>query len=123
MLPFSASVSEEAMNRKTRIEQALTDALSPLHLEVSDESHMHNVPVGAESHFKVMLVSERFAGERLIARHRLINGLLRGEFDGGLHALAIHAWTPEEWFEKGGGSAPASPQCLGGSKAELETAG
>ena len=52
---------------------------------------------------------ERFAGEKLIGRHRAVNGLLRDELGGGLHALAIHAWTPEEWFEKGGGPAPASP--------------
>jgi BolA protein len=104
------------MNRKHRIEQTLNDALSPMHLEVIDESHMHNVPEGAESHFKVLVVSERFAGEKLIGRHRAVNGLLRDELGGGLHALAIHAWTPEEWFEKGGGPAPASPECLGGSK-------
>jgi BolA protein len=105
------------MNRKIRIEQTLTEALSPMHLEVIDESHMHSVPAGAESHFKVLVVSERFAGEKLLGRHRAVNGLLRGELDGGLHALAIHAWTPEEWFERGGGTAPESPQCMGGSKA------
>ena len=33
---------------------------------------------------------------------------------GGLHALAIHAWTPEEWFDKG--KAPESPPCEGGGK-------
>jgi BolA protein len=46
-----------------------------------------------------------------------VNGLLRDELAGGLHALSIHAWTPQEWFDKGGGSAPASPECMGGSKA------
>ena len=106
-----------AMSRKTRIEQTLTEALSPMHLQVIDESHMHNVPEGAESHFKVLVVSERFTGEKLIGRHRTVNRLLRDELEGGLHALAIHAWTTEEWFEKGGGAAPASPECLGGSKA------
>jgi BolA protein len=107
------------MSRKQRIEQAIAQALSPTHLEVNDESHMHNVPPGSESHFKVLVVSDSFAGERLIARHRRINALLRDELDGGLHALAIHAWTPEEWFDKGG-AAPASPQCMGGSKAETK---
>jgi len=105
------------MTRKARIEQALTTALSPLELEVTDESYMHNVPEGAESHFKVLVVSNAFADERLVGRHRRVNALLREELDGGLHALSIHAWTPEEWFEKGGGRAPESPQCLGGSKA------
>jgi BolA protein len=107
------------MSRKQRIEQAITEALSPNHLEVADESHMHNVPPGSESHFKVLVVSEDFADERLIARHRRINALLKHELDGGLHALAIHAWTPAEWFDKGG-AAPDSPQCMGGSKAETK---
>lgn len=106
------------MNRKARIEQALTGALTPMHLQVTDESHMHNVPAGAESHFKVLVVSDAFADETRIGRHRRVNALLREELDGGLHALAIHAWTSEEWFEKGGGQAPESPQCMGGGKAD-----
>lgn len=106
------------MTRKARIEQALSGSLSPTHLEVTDESHMHSVPEGAESHFKVLVVSDAFADERLVGRHRKVNALLRGELDSGLHALAIHAWTPEEWFEKGGGRAPESPLCMGGSKTE-----
>lgn len=104
------------MSRKARIEESLTKVLHPLHLEVSDESHMHNVPEGAESHFKVLAVSEAFSGETLIKRHRRVNALMRDELAGGLHALAIHAWTPQEWFDKGGGAAPSSPECLGGSK-------
>jgi BolA protein len=104
------------MSRKTRIEQALSDVLRPMHLEVLDESHMHSVPEGAESHFKVLVVSDTFRDEKLVARHRRVNALLSDELNGGLHALAIHAWTPQEWFDKGGGAAPASPECMGGSK-------
>ena len=103
------------MNRKETIEQRLREALSPLHLEVADESHMHSVPEGAQSHFKVTVVSERFQGEKLIARQRSVNHLLAAELNAGLHALALHTWTPEEWFEKRG-RAPDSPPCLGGSK-------
>ena len=105
------------MSRKQTIEQRLASELSPLHLEVTDESHMHNVPAGAESHFKVLVVSEQFDGERLVGRHRRINALLDDELAGGMHALAIHACTPQEWFDKGGGPAPESPQCQGGAKA------
>jgi len=102
--------------RKDTIEKNLRDNLAPMHLEVEDESHMHNVPDGAESHFKVTVVSEHFAGKMLVARHREINKLLAEEFNQGLHALALHTMTPEEWFKKGG-SSPDSPPCLGGSKA------
>jgi BolA protein len=104
------------MSRQSRIESKLQEALSPVHLEVVDESHMHSVPSGAESHFRVLVVSERFEGQGLVARHRTLNQLLREELQGGLHALALHTWTPEEWLDKGG-AAPQSPPCLGGSKA------
>jgi len=104
------------MSRHDRIEAAVNGTFHPLHLEVVDESRMHSVPEGAESHFKLLVVSEQFAGQGLVARHRAVNALLRSEFESGLHALALHTWTPEEWFERGG-SAPESPPCLGGSKA------
>ncbi len=104
------------MNRKARIEDALKHTFDPMHLEVVDESHMHSVPAGAESHFKILVVSETFADQTLVARHRLLNRALSSELEGGLHAIALHTWTPEEWFAKGG-VAPESPPCQGGSKA------
>jgi BolA family transcriptional regulator, general stress-responsive regulator len=97
------------------IEQKLQAAFAPIHLEVINESHMHSVPPGSESHFKVVLVSDAFDGEKLIARHRRVNQVLRDELDGGIHALALHTLTPDDWFERGG-SVAASPPCLGGSK-------
>lgn len=97
------------------IEQKLKSSFSPLHLEVIDESHNHNVPKGAESHFKVVLVSEDFKGKRLIERHRQVNKVLAEELAGGIHALALHTMSPEDWFNHGG-TVPDSPECLGGSK-------
>lgn len=105
------------MSTRHTIERKLSQALAPMHLEVIDESHMHNVPPGAESHFKVLVVSEAFAGQSLIARHRRVNAALQEELQSGLHALALHTWTPTEWFEKGG-LVPDSPECMGGAKAE-----
>ena len=104
------------MTVQETIEEKLT-TLDPLHLEVVNESGNHNVARGSESHFKVTLVSERFEGMRLLARHRLINELLEAELKGPVHALAIHAYTKENW-EHRFGQAPMSPPCLGGSKAD-----
>ena len=106
--------------RRNTIEEKLKSAFSPLHVDVVDESHTHNVPDGAESHFKVTVVSENFDGKMLVARHREINRLLADEFDKGLHALALHTLTPDEWFAKGG-TIPESPPCLGGSKVGTES--
>lgn len=103
------------MSRKIRIQEALQADLAPTHLDVVDESFRHNVPAGSESHFKVVVVSPAFGGQPLLARHRMVNGLLSAELQEGLHALAIHAWTPEEWRAKGE-TVPDSPPCRGGSK-------
>jgi BolA protein len=103
----------------TTIQQSIQEKLqanfSPLHLEVINESHQHNVPEGSESHFKIVLVSESFEGEKLINRHRLVNKVLTEELQGKIHALSLHTLTPEDWFNRGG-VVSESPKCLGGSK-------
>lgn len=103
------------MSLKATIEDKLIAALAPAYLDVSNESGSHNVPPGSETHFKVVLVADTFAGERLIARHRRVNSLLAAELAGGVHALALHTYTPEEW-EQRFGAVPESPACLGGGR-------
>ena len=102
---------------QSQIEDNLQKALNPLHLEVINESGMHNVPPGSETHFKVIAVSEEFTGKNLVARHRMINQLLTEQLASQVHALSMHTLTPEEWSntEK---SIPDSPLCLGGKKRE-----
>jgi len=97
------------------IERKLQAALVPAHLQVINESHSHNVPKGSETHFKVVAVSSMFEGKALLARHRLINGLLSEELEAGVHALSIVAKTASEW-EKAEGAVPPSPACRGGSQ-------
>ncbi|HTL00471.1 MAG TPA: BolA/IbaG family iron-sulfur metabolism protein [Pseudomonadales bacterium] len=104
------------MTVQSVIETKLTEALSPLHLEVINESGNHSVPAGSESHFKVVLVAAEFEGQRLIARHRRVNGVLADELANSIHALALHTYTEAEWRERFG-AAPMSPPCLGGSHA------
>jgi len=103
------------MSVKEIIELKLAEGLSLLHMEVINESANHNVPVGSESHFKLILVSSAFEGKALLARHRSINVLLADELKNRIHALAIHAYTAEEWADKKG-DAPLSPPCMGGEK-------
>ena len=83
--------------RLQRIEETIASALSLSYLDVADESSGHNVPAGAESHFKVTAVSAVFAGESRINRHRRINALLEREFAAGMHACALHLYSDEEW--------------------------
>jgi BolA protein len=97
-----------------RIEDKLREKLVPAHLEVINESHMHSVPPGSESHFKVVVVSATFEGKSLVQRHRLIYDALGDEMRSTIHALAITSRTPAEWAESD--AVEKSPPCLGGSK-------
>lgn len=103
------------MTMQENIHDKLVAAFSPLHLEVVNETHMHNVPADAESHYKVTVVADEFIDAMLVKRHRAVNAVLKEELQGKIHALALHTMTPDEWFAKGGIS-PESPPCLGGGK-------
>ena len=94
------------------LEQQLIERLQQLsssYLEVVNESSGHGgyFP-GKESHFKVIVVSESFEGLRLVQRHQKIYAVA-GELlsPGKIHALAIHAFLPEEWQ----GQDTSSPNC------------
>lgn len=102
------------MNTQDTIHKKLSNGLPNIHLDIQNESHMHNVPPDSESHFRVVVVSDQFSDMKLLARHRTINKLLEQELSGSIHALALHTYTPEEWKLRGE-SATASPECKGGS--------
>ncbi|BFM11555.1 transcriptional regulator BolA [Simiduia litorea] len=101
------------MRKQDIIVGLLTEALAPLHLSVENESHMHNVPPGSESHFKVQIVSAAFSGKRMVQQHQLVY-VAMGDMMAEIHALALHTLAPDQWH---GQAAGASPNCLGGSKA------
>ncbi len=94
-----------------RVESKLREALAPAHLEVINESYMHKVPKGSETHFKVVVVSDRFEGLSSVKRHQLVYGVLADEMKTkpGIHALAITSRTPSEWAASP--EANVSPKC------------
>lgn len=74
-------------------------ALAPAELEVTDESHLHAGHAGARDgrgHFRVRIVSERFAGLPRLARHRLVYDAVGDLMQTDIHALAVTALTAEE---------------------------
>ncbi len=103
------------MSKQQLIEEKLKQQFSPNFLQVENETHNHNVPADAESHYKVVLVSDEFLEKPLIQRHRLVNKCLADELQNGIHALAIHTFTEKEWSDRGF-TEMASPQCHGGGK-------
>lgn len=90
------------------IEARLRAALSPQRLEIINESdrhagHHHVVDGHAaefdgsgETHLRIRVVADRFAGMSRVDRHRTINALVKDELNAGLHALAIEAAAPGE---------------------------
>jgi BolA protein len=109
------------MQVETALRERLEANFAPLYMELDNESHLHSVPANSETHFRLVLVSAAFAGKRPVARHQAVYALLPDLMAGELHALAMHLYTPEEWDSRGD-SAPASPDCRGGSKAEAGVA-
>ncbi|WP_129135144.1 BolA/IbaG family iron-sulfur metabolism protein [Luteimonas sp. YGD11-2] len=101
-----------------RLRTAL-QVLEPRHLELLDESHMHSR--GTQTHYKAVIVSDAFAGLRAVQRHQKVYGVLGGLMQE-IHALALHAWTPQEWDAREG-AVPDSPHCRGGSRHDAGHAG
>ena len=105
----------------TPIADAITErlqSLQPTVYQLENESMRHaGYFEGKETHFKLTIVSEAFAGKRLVQRHQLVYGLvneLLAQGGGQIHAFAIHAYTPDEWQTTG--QSPASPNCAGKNK-------
>lgn len=89
------------MSVRSTIEAKLVDAFHPKRLAVLDESMQHaghqpDMTGSGETHMRVRIVADAFAGMNRVARHRAITDLLKAEFDAGLHALAIEAAAPDE---------------------------
>ena len=85
--------------RVATIEQLLVTAFSPTELLVKDQSHLHAGHAGAQEgkgHFEVKIVSDRFAGQSRIARHRMIYDALGAFIDSDIHALSINAVSPSD---------------------------
>jgi BolA protein len=83
-----------------RLRDKLTAAFAPARLEIIDESHRHAGHAGArpegETHFRVEIVSARFAGQSRVARQRLVYAALADELKDRVHALSLSTLAPEE---------------------------
>jgi BolA protein len=83
-----------------RIESILKQDFEPLHLVLTDDSARHAGHAGARDgggHFHVLIVSSRFEGQALVARHRLVNQALGEMIGAEIHALGLRTLAPAEW--------------------------
>lgn len=86
--------AEQTMREKLMVE------LEPIRLDILNESHLHaghrSSPGTGESHFRILIVSSKFAGKSRVDRHRMVNAALAELLQGRVHALAIRALAPGE---------------------------
>ena len=99
--------------REQQIVERLSSILQPSHLEVRNTSHGRR---SDESHFKVVVVSDKFAGVPLVKRHRMVTSAVTndsGKLD--FHSLEIaSAVTPDQWSADS--VVRSSPKCAGNRK-------
>ena len=81
---------------ESQIIDIINDKLSPSVLNLINESFMHNVPPGSESHFKLIVVSDVFKDLTNVKRHQLIYSTLNKIMDE-IHALSIYAFDENEY--------------------------
>ncbi len=92
------------MTRGQAIEARLRQELAAVHVEVIDESHLHEGHAGAREgggHFRVTVVSPRFMGLNRVQAQRLVYHVLQGEMGNEIHALSIKTATPQDWDDAG----------------------
>jgi BolA protein len=88
------------MSAETRLREKLMIALEPTRLDIVNESEMHaghrSSPDTGESHFRIVIVSPKFAGATRVTRHRMVNDAIADELQGRIHALALSTYAPGE---------------------------
>ena len=87
------------MNVAAEIRNRLS-TLEPVQLELEDQSEQHRghagYQAGGNTHWRLTIVSPRFAGQSVVARHRMVYEALGSLMQNPIHALAITARAPEE---------------------------
>lgn len=92
------------MKISEQIQSIIEAGLPVYNMEIKNVSDRHIGHAGhdgsGESHFKLMIVSSAFEDKSKIERHRMVNSLLSGLFEQGLHALQLSLLTKDEWISK-----------------------
>lgn len=88
------------MSAEQSMREKLMMGLNPTRLDIINESELHaghrSSPGTGESHFRILVVSDAFAGKSRVERHRIVNEILAEELAGRIHALALKAYAPGE---------------------------
>lgn len=91
---------KQGANMTARLRAKLESALSPLSLDIEDESAKHaghsGAREGGETHFRIRIVSQSFAGLSRVQRQRKVYAAVAEELAERVHALSLVTLTPEE---------------------------
>lgn len=104
---------------ETRLRDKIQNLFQPVFFELENESHSHSVPKNSETHFRAVIVSEKFQGQARIARQRDVLSAVAAEMKEGVHAFTMRCLAPSEW-NQGLADGFVSPACHGGSKNEIK---
>ena len=89
------------MKRKLKIEKIISESYDPYFYSVIDVSEQHrghqNFKENVESHFEIIVVSDKFIDIKRIDRHRMVNYSLKDEFFSDLHSAIIKTYTIKEY--------------------------
>ena len=81
---------------ENKIINTLNECMNVFSLKILNESFMHNVPEDAESHFKIVIVSNDFNNLSHIKRHKLVYKYLDTIMDD-IHAISIQSFNEDEF--------------------------
>ena len=89
------------MIRKLKIEKLISDNIDPYFFSVKDVSEAHrghqSFIEDVESHFEIIIVTEKFHNKNKIERHRIVNKILKEEFLSDLHSVTLKAFSIQEY--------------------------
>jgi BolA protein len=93
---MNQTVADDAI--VARLRELVQDALRPQELVIRDDSAAHagHATSGGKGHYRMHIVSDRFAGLSRIERHRLVHHIVRSVFDAHIHALTLRTLAPDE---------------------------
>lgn len=101
------------MKLETSMREKVEKAFAPSYFEIENESHKHHRPAGSETHFRLVIVSDKFEGVSRVERQRQVAALFDQERDQGLHALSQRVMTEKEWSAVKDNFEMKSPTCRG----------
>lgn len=97
------------MNIKEKIENKIKQSFLVEYLQIDNESHKHRNLPNAETHFRMIIVSDDFIKQLPVKRHQSVYKMLCTEMNL-IHALSLHTYTKNEWQQQQ--TLPTSPQCM-----------